>query len=216
MLTINIKGDGLALFTRATAALKSPRKAGQVFSRAINETGRVGGTAAGRALAVQTGLQKRTTLKAVRRNVTKSTPTTLTYVIHGQGGDISLKHFKPRETRIGVSAAPRGVRQVFPSSFMKAGWWPKRVAKPNWNGQVFVRANTDGYSYNAVKSNPFVKSGVFKRERTGTKFLKQKSGVFIPVEMLRGEVAKVWDQTAERLEPRVIHHINRMTGGLFK
>ncbi|WP_432347901.1 hypothetical protein WMC41_09830 [Shinella yambaruensis] len=146
MLKFEIHGDGLRLFTKATAALKSPRKAGQVFSRAINETGRIGGTAAGRALAVQTGLRKQTTLKAVRRNVTKSTPSTLTYVIHGQGGDISLKHFKPRETQRGVSAAPRGVRQVFPSSFMKAGWWPKRVAKPNWNGQVFVRANTDGYS----------------------------------------------------------------------
>lgn len=215
MLKIDIKGDGLALFTKATAALKSPRKAGQVFSRAINETGRVGGTAAGRALAAQTGLRKKTTLKAVRRNVTKSTPSTLTYVIHGQGGDISLKHFSPRETRRGVSAAPRGVRQVFPSSFMKAGWWPNRVTKPAWHGQVFVRANSDGYSYNFTKNNPFVLSGQQKRERMGTKFEKQKSGVFIPVEMLRGEVAKVWDQTAERLESRVIHHINRTTGGLF-
>lgn len=82
---------------------------------------------------------------------------------------------------------------------------------------MFVRANTDGYSYNYAKSNPFVKSGEWKRERerTGTKFAKQKSGVSIPVEMLRGEVAKVWDQTAERLEPRVIHHIDRMTGGLL-
>lgn len=216
MLRIDVKGDGLALFTKATAALKSPRKAGQVFSRAINETGRVGGTAAGRALAIQTGLRKQTTLKAVRRNVTKSTPSTLTYVIHGQGGDISLKHFKPRETRRGVSAAPRGVRQVFPGSFQRAGWWPKRVTKPAWNGQVFVRANTDGYAYNFTKNNPFVLSGQQKRERSGTKFAKQKSGVFIPVELLRGEVAKVWDQTAERLEPRVMHHIDRMTNGIFK
>lgn len=215
MLKIDIRGDGLMLFTRATAALKSPRKAGQVFSRAINETGRVGGTAAARALAVQTGLPGKTTLKAVRRNVTKSTPSTLSYVINGQGGDISLRYFKPRETRAGVSAAPRGIRQTFPGSFMKAGFWPKRTDKPGWNRQVFVRANTDGYSYNAVKSNPFVKSGQMKRERMGTKFRKEKSGVYIPVEMLRGETAAVWDKTAERLEPRVIHHVNRMTGGLF-
>ncbi|EYR81865.1 hypothetical protein [Shinella sp. DD12] len=214
MLKIDIKGDGLALFTKATAALKSPRKAGQVFSRAINETGRVGGTAAARALAVQTGLPRKTTLKAVRRNVSKSTPATLSYVIHGQGGDVSLKYFKPRETRAGVSAAPRGVRQVFPGLFQRAGWWPKRVDKPAWNRQIFVRIG-DGHSYNLAKSNPFVKSGQQKRERVGTKFAKQKSGVFIPVEMLRGETAKVWDQTSARLEPRVIHHINRMTGGLF-
>lgn len=214
MLKIDIRGDGLQFFTKATAALKSPRKAGQVLSRAINETGRIGGTAAGRALADQTGLPKRTTMRAVRRDVDRSTPSTLTYVINGKGGNISLKYFKPRETRRGVLASPWNSPRVVLGTFLKAGFWPKRVVKPHWNGQVFSRVG-DGHSYNVAKSNPFVKAGIIKRKREGTKFRKEKSDLYIPDEMIKGEVAKVWDKTADRLEPRVLHHINRMTGGLF-
>ncbi|MCA0343240.1 MAG: hypothetical protein LCH99_26360 [Proteobacteria bacterium] len=214
MLKVEIHGDGLRLFTKATVALKSPRKAGQVFSRAINEVGRIGGTAAGRALADQTGLPKRTTMKAVRRRVERSTPATLTYVIHGKGGNISLKYFRPRETRRGVLASPWNSPRVVMGTFMKAGWWPKRVSKRHWNGQVFSRIG-DGHSYNVAKSNPFVKAGIIERKREGTKFRKEKSGVYIPIEMVQGEVAKVWDQTAVRLEPRIVHHVNRMAGGLF-
>ena len=39
-----------------------------------------------------------------RRKVDRATPATLAFTIHGQGGDISLKYFKPRETRAGVLA----------------------------------------------------------------------------------------------------------------
>ena len=44
-----------------------------------------------------------------RRKVDRATPATLAFTIHGQGGDISLKYFKPRETRAGVFGS--GLRQ---------------------------------------------------------------------------------------------------------
>ena len=186
-LNITITGNGFARFSDAVRVL-GDKRARSAYSRAINHTGNVAGTAAGRALAKQTGLPARTGRKAVRRDVERSTPATLAYTIRGSGGDISLRHFKPRETRRGVSAAPFGQREVFTSTFMKAGFWPKRVEKPGWNSQVFSR----------------LPSG---------KFEKVKSGVFIPREMVRGQTAQAWNTTTARLQPRIAHEIRRATKG---
>jgi hypothetical protein len=122
MITITVVGNGIAQLEEATRVLGTEGRARKAYSRAINHTGRVVGNEAGRALSDQTGLPKSTGKRAVRRNVGRSTPATLTYTINGEGGDISLRYFKPRETRPGVSAAPWNNRQVFAHTFMKAGW----------------------------------------------------------------------------------------------
>lgn len=206
VVVITVQGNGLRLLEEATHILGSEAKARRAFTRAINHTGRIVGNEAGRALSDQTGLPKRTGIKAVRREVERATPATLSYVIHGQGGNISLKYFKPRETRAGVSAAPWNKRYVYASTFMKAGWWPKRVVKPKWNGQVFKRANSDGYSYDGLRSQG--------AKRVGTKFTKQKSGLFIPIEMVRGATAAAWQQGARRLQPRIEHEVRAITRGV--
>jgi hypothetical protein len=206
VVVITVQGNGLALLEEATRALGSATKAKRAFTRAINRTGQTVGNEAGRALSDQTGLPRRTGIKAVRREVERATPATLSYVIHGQGGDISLRYFKPRETRKGVTASPWNSRRLYPSSFMRAGWWPKRVVKPNWNGQVFVRANSDGYSYDGLRSQG--------AKRVGTKFTKQKSGLFIPIEMVRGATAAAWQQGARRLQPRIEHEVRAITRGI--
>jgi hypothetical protein len=97
-------------------------------------------------------------------------------------------HFKARETRKGVSAQPFGRRQVFASTFMKAGFWPSRVSKPGWNGQVFIR--------NAAGS-----------------FDKVKSGVYIPKEMTQGATARAWEQGTGKLQGRIDHEVRRATRG---
>lgn len=209
MLKIEIHGNGLELFTRAVRVL-GDGTARRVYARSINETGRVAGTAAGRALAKQTGLPTKTTMKAVRRRVDLATPSTLSYVVHGSGGNISLKHFKPRETSKGVSAAPWKKRTLYRSTFMKAGFWPTRVEKPNWNGQVFKRVGY-GFSFKTETVN-----GRTVRTLRGTAFQKQKSGLFIPVELVQGATAAAWDKSIVKLDERVLHHIDRVTGGLFK
>lgn len=209
MLKIEIRGNGLELFTRAVKAL-GDGTARRVYVRSINETGRVAGTAAGRALAKQTGLPTKTTMKAVRRRVDLATPAMLSYVVHGSGGNISLKHFKPRETSKGVSAAPWKKRTLYRSTFMKAGFWPTRVDKPGWNGQVLKRLDY-GYSFKAETVN-----GRTVRTFKKTAFQKQKSGLFIPVEMVQGATAAAWDKSIVRLDERVMHHLDRVTAGIFK
>lgn len=209
MLKIEIRGNGLELFTRAAQVL-GDGTARKVYVRAINETGRVAGTAAGRALAKQTGLPTKTTMKAVRRRIDLATPSRLSYVVHGSGGNISLRHFKPKETSKGVSAAPWKKRTVYPSTFMMAGFWPTRVEKPGWNRQVFKRIGY-GYSFKTETVN-----GRTVRTLRGTAFQKQKSGLFIPIEMVQGPTAAAWNKSSTRLDERVMHHVNRVTGGLFK
>lgn len=108
------------------------------------------------------------------------------------GGDVALKYFGARETKVGVSAAPFGKRKVFASTFMRAGWWPNRVAKPNWNGQVFKRVG-------AAK----------------LPIEKQKSGVIIPNEMVQGATRDAFRSTVARVLPqRLAHEINRLTKGV--
>lgn len=181
--------QGMHRFEKAMAALGSVEMRA-VGNRAVNRTGDMARTQVRRELPKQTGLKRGTIVRAVR--VSRSTPQTLTYEMTARGGDVSLKYFDARETRRGVSARPFGLRKVFPGTFMKAGWWPHRVAKPGWNGQVFKRAGL----------------GKFPIE-------KQKSGVIIPAEMVKGATAKAFSVTVARVLPkRVAHEIKRLTKGV--
>ncbi|MBY3434834.1 hypothetical protein [Rhizobium laguerreae] len=185
MLTVTITGDGLRRFIQLSNELGSG-KAHNLYSKAINDTGAKAATATGRALSDQSGVSKKVGRKAVARR-TRSTPATLAYEIHVKGGDIALKYFKARETRNGVSAAPRNQRQVFAGTFLKAGWWPKRVTKSNWNGHVFRRA--------------------------GDKFQVAKSDVVLPTEATSGQTADTFDRGKNALDVRVSHYLRRLAGG---
>jgi hypothetical protein len=162
------------------------------LARAINHTGDKAKTRMTRALTVQTGLKRQTIVKALRVN--KAGGGGLTYTIRSAGGDIGLKYFGARETRTGVSAAPWGARSIYPHTFMKAGWWPKRVTKGNWNGHVFERAGS--------------------RTNSGMdRFQKVKSGVFIPEEMVKGATATAFNSTvAAELPGRLEHELSRIIG----
>ena len=192
-LSITITGNGFMRLNEAVRIL-GERRAHTAYNRAINRAGDMAGTAAGRALSKQTGLPAKTTRKAVKQRVTRSTPATLTYIVHGSGGNISLRHFSPNETRKGVTARPWGKRQLYQSSFMKAGFWPSRVDKPGWNRQVFRR--TGG--------------------TTGTgmdEFEKVKSDLYIPTEMTKGATAQAWAQGTRNLQQRIAHEIKQATKG---
>jgi len=184
-ISVQFSGDGIARFN-ALAQKLGDGTASKIYSRAINDTGKVAATATGRALADQTGLAKRTGAKAVK-NQTRSSPATLSFEINMQGGQIRVRYFRPRETEGGVSAAPRNHRQVFVGSFMRAGFWPKRVDKPNWNRQVFYRV--------------------------GKKFKVAKTDVIIPTEAVTGNTADTFDQSKDRLDTRVTHYLKRLEGG---
>lgn len=181
--------DSLNRFDNVLHALGS-KKVRQAGNRAVNRAGDMARTQVRQKLTRQTGLKRPTIVKAVR--VSRSNPQTLVYRMSAHGGDVSLKYFAARETKAGVSARPFGKRKVFKSTFMRAGWWPNRVAKPNWNGQVFKRA---GASKLPIE--------------------KQKSGVIIPNEMVQGETRDAFRSTVARVLPqRIGHEINRLTNGV--
>lgn len=179
--------EGLRRFEKMLSDLDGP-KFQRVVVRALNRTGDMAKTQVTRGLAKQTGLKRVVIVKAF------GTPKParvgdLSYEMKARGGDIALKYFAPRETRRGVSAQPFGQRKVFAHTFLKAGWWPHRVPKPNWHGQVFLRSG----------------KGTFE---------KQKSGVVIPVEMVTGATAQAFEQSVKtNLPKRVEHELKRLSGG---
>lgn len=185
MLVVQFTGDGIRRFNQLCSEL-GESKARSIYARAINDTGAKSATATGRALATQSGVKPRVGAKAVKKR-DRASAGSLEFRIHVKGGDIRMKYFSPRETRRGVSAAPRNQRQIFGGTFMKAGWWPKRVVKGNWNGQVFRRA--------------------------GEKFQVVKSGVFLPDEAVIGNTAATFDKSKNELDVRVTHYLKRLAGG---
>lgn len=155
-----------------------------VMAQSLNREGAKARTQVVRVLAPQTGLKISVIRRALRE--TKANGGSLTYEVKSKGGDIRLKFFKPSETATGVEASPHGEKKVFAHTFMKAGWWPKRVAKASWNGQVF--------------------------ERSGGKFKVVRSGVFIPHEMVDGASKEVWTGSTIAVGDRVMSEVTRRLG----
>lgn len=193
MSGLEIKVDGSAISSLADRLGAVPKKIRPAIRMAVNDTGDRTRTPMKRALAPQTGLKPKVITAAVKTD--RATDGSLTYTLRSRGGNIRLKYFAARETRPGVSAAPRSQRRVFAGTFMKAGWWPKRVTKPNWNGQVFRRAGG-------------------KTRNGKDRFEVVRSGVFIPEEMVRGATAAAFNATSARVLPeRLAHHLGRAMGG---
>ena len=194
MLTITVVGNGLRRFNDACVVL-GEGKARTAYSAAINRAGAEASKHTAEALTKQTGLPKRTAPKALRKHVRRSTPASLAYTITASGGNVRLKFFKARETRKGVSAAPWNKRQVFASTFMRAGWWPHRVTKPNWNRQVFRRTGS---------TTKFGKD----------QFENVKSDLFIPTEVTIGQAAAAWRRGSTIVQAAVEREIRRITKGV--
>ncbi|WP_246725531.1 phage tail protein [Beijerinckia sp. L45] len=164
------------------------KNAPAALARAINHTGDKAKTAMTQALTVQTGLKRKVIVKALK--VSKASASTMTYTIRSAGGDIGLKYFGARETRSGVSAAPWGRRQIYAGTFMKGGRFPNRVAISKLNGQVMKRTGSGR-----------------------APIAKQRSGLFIPVEMVSGATAAAFDTVATRdLPDRLVHELMRIIG----
>lgn len=194
MTGLTFKGDGLLQrFSNQLGVLGA--QAPVALARALNHTGAKAKTQVVNALTKQTGLKRSTILRTVKvqgarhgneqfavRNTDR-----LTYVLSTSGGDISLKYFDPKETREGVTAKPRGRRQLFAATFIKSGRFPNRVG-PYLGGHVYANIAA-GHAW------------------TGKAKL-QNSGVSIPEEMLQGETAAAFERVmSTQLEERVSKEI---------
>lgn len=192
--------SGLVRMSNALGRLDSHQKH-LALQRAVNHTGAKARTQVIRALAEQTGLRYGVIKSAVRTGKAWGASSTsftegrgsLTYVLSSKGGDISLKYFRARETRAGVTAAPFGKRELREGTFIKGGRFPNRVAANGLNGHVY------------------------KRTGQGRGPLElQNSGVVIPAEMLKGAPREAFLKTVnEELPNRVMHEIERLAPGIF-
>ena len=163
------------------------------IARAVNHTGDKARTQMVRTLTVQTGLKRSVIVRALHVTRASAGSGSMAYTIRSEGGNVSLRFFGARETKAGVSAAPRGVRQVFPGTFMKGGRFPHRKPLPaKMNDQVFKRiAGAGRFPLRSVKS-----------------------GVYIPQEMVSGASAAAFREVAERdLPNRLVHELLRVIGG---
>jgi hypothetical protein len=149
------------------------RRFPKVLPRIVNQVGNRAKTQVIRNLTKQTGLPRKTIVKAV--GVDPASTRGLSYEMRTRGGNIRLKYLKPRETRAGVTAAPWGKRQLYPGTFMKGGAFPNRHGSVK-NGHVMRRLNT-----------------------SGTKLTYERSGMFIPTEMTKGATAAAFQRTAAPL-----------------
>lgn len=156
-----------------------------ILNRAINHTGDKARTKMRNVLVGQTGLKRKTIVKAVKS--AKAAPGG-SYVIKAKGGNIRLQFFAARETRKGVTAAPWNKRQLYAGTFMKGGQFPKRVA---------------------------LKRGVLKRAGKGRLPVHTiKSGLFIADELISGASQDAFNSTVEREMPgRIAHELYRVLGG---
>lgn len=146
----------------------------KIAARAINRTGAKATTAVVRALAVQTGLPRKTIKRAVKFQ--RASDRQLAFALKMRGGNINLRFFKARETAAGVSAAVLGKRIIVPHTFMKAGRFPNRV-----------RFDSKGRG-KGMDGNVFVRKGKSRLPIEGG-----RSGVYIPEQMLEGQTLAAFD-----------------------
>jgi hypothetical protein len=204
MLVVRIAGDGARRFERLSQQL-GDGKARNVYSRAINDEGAKAATYTGRALAKQTGLKARVTREALKKR-DRASPSSLMFTIKVQGGNIRVKYFNPRENDAGVSATPWNKRVTYAGAFMRAGFWPQRVDKGNWNGQVFYRTGVRKFTKQYPKGNAKFPHGM-------DQFKVARSGVYIPIEATQGRTAEVFNKSGQALEIRVTHYLKRLSQG---
>lgn len=161
----------------------------KVLPRIVNQVGDRAKTQVIRNLTKQTGLRRKTIVKAVG-DPHRSHAARLSYEMVTRGGNIRLKYLAPRETRAGVTAKPWGKRQLFPGTFMKGGWFPNRKVVAKFDGHVYRRLNT-----------------------SGTRITQARSGMFIPTEMTTGATKAAFERIAgPLLQQRVEAAIHKLLG----
>lgn len=181
--------SGLDQLKRALEMLSERRFRG-VANRVVNRTGDMARTQVRRELSGQTGLPRKTIVKAVR--ISRSMASTLNYRMTARGGDVSLKYFRPRETRAGVVARPFGQRKLFAGTFLRGGRFPNRKGLV-FQGHVVRRLGKARLPIRVVKS-----------------------GVVIPREMTSGATARAFRATVARVMPqRLAHELRRLPGNVF-
>jgi hypothetical protein len=186
LLRITVDPSGFARMGNLLAA--AGHNAPLALARAVNHTGAKARTAMARVLVKQTGLQYRTTQKALKQR--QMWPgRSGAFVIYAAGGYIRPKFFRAREAGSGVVAFPRNRQTFYPNAFIKGGWHGPRKDL-NMGGHVFRRVGKASLPIVSVKTD-----------------------VLIPEEMVLGDSEKAFFAVVERdLPDRLAHELARLLG----
>lgn len=172
---IEIKVDLTGLHKFAAHLQAAKAKMPGALAEVVMQVGPEATSQMKRVLPAQTGLKFKTINAAL-----KGSGRGAIYTIRSHGGDIRLRFFGARETAKGVTAAPWNARRLYPATFIRSGWWPKR-GKPVSHGNVMRRTGKSKYPIEQIKS-----------------------GLYIPEEMVKGNSAVVFYGTVEaRLAPAI-------------
>jgi hypothetical protein len=171
MLNITAQTAGMESM-RALSAFgpRLPNAQANVLNRVLTKTR----SAVVPALVRQTGLSKRIIDKAVKPY--RASPQNPRVMIITRGGEVSFRYFGAREVPGGVEATVRGQKDFVEGGFRRSGPRGRRTMVSKLNGQVYV--NTDG-----------------KRWRGAIR--KEKSGVFIPYELVSGQTAATFNRIVD-------------------
>lgn len=183
--TLELNDQVLVRFGNQLRAIGSG-KANKVLGRALNYEGAKVYTAVRRAIRQQSSIPD-DVLRAGMKTIKASTSGgPLVFVIHGSGKELSLRHFKPAQGRVGTSATVWGKRQLYAHAFM--GPVPGTIAA-KLGGHVFVRLGSDRLP------------------------IKRLSGPSIPREMVRDESREVFESAMPRILDRVAAEIAAVMRG---
>lgn len=186
-MTVTIKWADATLKKYEREIVQLQAQFPRVAAQEVNKVGARAKTLVVRKLAQQTGLDKKVIAKAIG-NPSQARPGKLMYEMKTKGGNIRLRFFNPKETPLGVTAKPFGKTTVYKGAFMKGGAWPNRKDAAKLTPDVWRRLNS-----------------------RGTKITQQKSGVFIPVEMVQGATGEAFDKlAAPLLEQRIERVIKKL------
>ncbi|MFT0892942.1 hypothetical protein [Pseudochelatococcus sp. G4_1912] len=151
-----------------------------ILPRIINQVGNKAKTQVIRKLTGQTGLPRKTIVKAIGNPATARSNARLSYEMVTRGGYVRLKYLKPREMMPGVIARPFGKATLYPGAFMKGGAFPKRKFVDEFGGHIYRRLGYDN-----------------RRDGSrGDRITQVRSEMAIPNEMTTGATKAAFEKTA--------------------
>lgn len=192
-----IEGEGADLFAAAAKVLGSESKASAAYRMAINQAGRDARVATIRALSKQVGMTRKDIIAHGGITEIKASSKSLEWTMKSSGRPLPLKLFGAKQFRFGVRARPWGKAQRFPGAFIFAGTWRSR--QPVKDGHVLHRVGAKITTDDGDKFQPY----------------SIMYGPAIPVEMVKDESAKAFEEAAAKLPMHVEKIIAKMTEGVI-
>ena len=172
-IVVSFRDQALSRYAARLASLAGGEGRG-VMAQALNEGGRAVRQATVAAETAQTGLPGDTLERAQRE--LPADAGSLSYTIWSEGGNVRLKYFDAMEGGGGVTAHPWNRSTYYDRAFINSGPPGRRVPSPKLGGHV----------YRSVGGS----------RRWGGPISVMRSGLFIPVEMTRGQTAAAFDKGA--------------------